>query len=74
MTADQFLVLGLFLGMISIPAMLSAWSDRRRPVVGLVVGLAGIAIVLYANTRKPDGYRPAEVPEAFYGVLADIIR
>ncbi|WP_417719501.1 hypothetical protein [Salipiger sp.] len=74
MQPDQFLVLGLFLGVMAIPAILSAWSDRRTPRVGAVVLIGGLGLVLHAIDTRPGGYGAQEVSDAVYGVIADILR
>ncbi|MBU2962032.1 hypothetical protein KO516_14675 [Citreicella sp. C3M06] len=74
MQPDQYLVLGLFLVAISIPAIISAWSDGQAPRVGAVVAVAGLAVLLYGNLQAPGGYRLADIPEAIYGVIAQVIR
>ncbi|EPX79597.1 hypothetical protein [Salipiger mucosus] len=74
MTPDQFLVLGLCLAVIAVPAIISAWSDRRAPRVGSVVLLAGLALVLHAIVNKPGGYELAALPGVLFGVIGDLIR
>ncbi|MBN9886856.1 hypothetical protein [Salipiger abyssi] len=74
MSPDHLLVLGLFLAVIAVPAMLSAYSDGRRPFVGAVVAVVAVAVLLHGNTKQPDGYRLADVPDAVYGVIGDMLR
>lgn len=74
MQPDHALVLGLFLVVLSVPAMISAYSERRPPRVGAVVGVAGLALLLHGHVHTPGGYAPDDVPEALYGVIGDIIR
>lgn len=74
MQPDHALVLGLFLVALSVPAMISAYSERRPPRVGAVVGVAGLALLLHGHVQRPGGYGPGDVPEALYGIIGDIIR
>lgn len=74
MTPDQLLVLGLFLACCAVLALFSAYADSRRPYVGSVLALASLAVLLHGNTRQPGGYDPRDVPDAIYGVIADVVR
>lgn len=74
MSPEHLLVLGLFLAVIAVPAMLSAHSDNRPPLVGAVVAVAAVAVLLHGHARQPGGYRLADIPDAVYGVIGDMIR
>ncbi|MCR8549373.1 hypothetical protein M4578_16195 [Salipiger sp. P9] len=74
MHPDQYLVLGLFLAVIAIPAIISAYSDSRPPRVGAVVAVAAAAVLLHGNTKQPGGYRLTDIPTAVYGVIGEMIR
>ncbi|MDF0602674.1 hypothetical protein P1J78_18195 [Psychromarinibacter sp. C21-152] len=70
--ADLFLVIGILVCGFSIPALLGALADRRRPwVAGIVIligaGLAGVAL-------SQQSYALEEVPEAFVRVVAYFVR
>ncbi|MBN7786802.1 hypothetical protein JYP51_17880 [Ponticoccus gilvus] len=73
MDNDVALVTGLGLMVLALPSIIAAWSDGRAPRVGAVVLLAGGGLVLWAASRKPGGYRPAEIPEVLYGVIARLL-
>lgn len=73
MDNDVALVTGLGLMVLSLPSIIAAWSDGRAPRVGAVVLLAGGGLVLWAASRKPGGYRPTEIPEVLYGVIARLL-
>ena len=73
MDADLALVIGLIIGAFSIPAIVSAFSDGRAPrVAALTIIIAG-ALVFYALSTKPGGYKVEEVPDAFVRVAARFI-
>ena len=73
MNADTYLVVGLVLFALTIPTMLSAFTEGRAPKVamGLVI-LAGVLIVL-AVGQKPGGYTWDEVPTAFSRVFGSVL-
>ena len=63
------LVIGIILGVLSIPSMLNAYSDRRAPrFASIVVLIAGVLIFLAVNQRAA-GYTPAELPDVFKRVF-----
>ena len=69
---NLLLALGLFLAWLSIPAMVSAYSDSRPPRVSAVVVVTGGLLVLWAFQVKPGGYSLSEIPLAIYDVLGRI--
>ena len=73
MDTDLALVLGLILGGLTIPSVLSAFSDRRAPRASAVTVLIAGALILYAVVAKPGGYSLAQIPDVFFGVLARFI-
>ena len=73
MSSDQILVLGLVLGVFSVPAIFSALSERRTPRVAAFVIIAAGCLVIWAFNKKPGGYTLEDIPNAFIRVVADII-
>lgn len=70
MDPDLALVLGIILGGLSIPSILSALSDKRAPrASALTVLIAGVLIV-YAMGQYPGGLPWNNLPEIFMTVLA----
>ena len=74
MLSDYLLTSGLFLGLFSIPAMLSAYADQRPPRASMAAFILAVAIMAFAYTRHPGGYRLADVPNVVVEVIADIIK
>ena len=74
MSNDQIFVIGLLLGVFSIPAMLSSISEGRAPRVAAFTLIAGGSLVVWAITRTPGGYSLEDIPNAFVRVVADLIR
>ncbi|WP_324751919.1 hypothetical protein [Roseovarius sp. Pro17] len=69
MTSDQILVLGVVLGIFSIPAIVSALSERRPPRVAALVLITAGCLVIWAVQKKPSGYSLTDVPKAFVRVV-----
>lgn len=73
MFTDYLLTIGLLLGLFSIPAMLSAYADRRPPRASMAAFILSVAIVAFAYAQHPGGYTPADVPNVVVSVIADIL-
>ena len=67
-------MLGLVLGVFSIPAIFSAVSEGRTPRIAAFVVIAAGCLVVWAFTKKPGGYTIEDIPNAFVRVVAEIIR
>ena len=74
MDTDLMLVSGIILGVMSIPAMLSAFTEGRAPrLASFVVLIAGI-LIFVALTESGTGYSFPELPQVFgrvFGRLAN---
>ena len=69
MNPDLFLVVGIVLAVLAVPAVISALSDGRAPrAASIIVLIAGVLIV-FAFTKKPGGYEVRDIPNAFYRVI-----
>lgn len=73
MEPDVMLVAGMGLVVLSIPAILSAWADRRAPQIGALLLLGGGGMIAWTLSRKQGGYTWAELPDVFYGVIGQIL-
>lgn len=69
MDSDLALILGIVLVGLSIPSILSAFSENRPPRISALLLLIGGGLTTYAVTSKPGGYRIEQVPEVFFSVL-----
>ncbi|RBI77539.1 hypothetical protein DQW77_00625 [Roseovarius sp. TE539] len=74
MDTDLALVIGLVIAVFSVPAALSALSDGRAPRVAAFAMIAGGALVVWALTQSPGGYRIADIPDVFVRVVASFLR
>lgn len=66
---DLLLVIGIVLGALSIPSLLSAYSESRAPRAGAVIVLVSGVLILVALTRHAAGYSFAEIPDVFLRVI-----
>ncbi|WP_282093772.1 hypothetical protein [Epibacterium ulvae] len=69
MDPDLSLIVGLGLGVLSVPALLSSISDARAPRSGGVVLLLAVALIVYAMLEKPGGYTLDELPNVLSTVV-----
>lgn len=74
MPYDLFLIIGLVIVVLAIPAIFSAVSDGHAPRVPAVVILIGGGLVAFAATQKPGGYELTEIPNVFIDVVAHLFR
>ncbi len=73
MTNDMFLVIGVGVLILVIPAIFSALADHRPPRLPAVLILIGGGLVVLAVTRQPGGYTLQDVPDAFFRVLGQFL-
>ncbi|GAA6195680.1 hypothetical protein [Pseudophaeobacter sp.] len=69
MDTDLALILGIALGGLSIPSILSAVSETQPPRVPSLFLLAGAGLIAYAMLSHPGGYRLEQIPDVFFSVL-----
>lgn len=69
MDPDTIFVLGLGLGVLSIPAIVSAVSNGRRPRIATITMMIAGVMVVYAMSQKPGGYTIEEIPRIFARVI-----
>jgi len=73
MNSDLLLVIGLILGVFSLPSIISSLSDGRAPRVAAFTLIAAGSLVVYAIQTRPGGYELQDIPAAFVRVLAMFI-
>ena len=71
MDSDLALVIGLVIGVLSIPAIVAAFSDGRRPRIATITLMAAGGLVVYAISTKPGGYTINDLPRVIASVVAD---
>ncbi len=70
MDTDLMLVTGIILGVMSIPAMLSAFTEGRAPRLASVVVLIAGILIFVAVTDRSGGYTFPELPQVFGRVFS----
>lgn len=70
MDTDLILVLGMVFAVLSIPSMISAYSDDRPLRGSAIVLLMSLGAMVYAIVTHPGGYTFDQIPEVFFGVVA----
>ena len=70
MDPDVALVVGVVLGVFSVPSIMSAISEGRAPRVAAFTIISSGALVLWAINNHPGGYTLNDVPGAFVRVVA----
>ncbi len=73
MSPDLILVIGIILGVFSVPSILSAISEGRAPRVAAFTIIASGALILYAIKSNPGGYTMQDIPGAFVRVVAQFV-
>ena len=74
MDPDLFFVIGIILGLLSIPSLLTAFSESRAPRMGAIMALVAGVLVVIAMQNKAGGYTFAEMPDVFFNVIGRYIR
>lgn len=69
MDPDLALVAGLIIAGFSVPALLSAFSDRRAPRAPALTILIATALIVYAASATPGGYQLSDLPAVFRRVF-----
>ena len=69
MDHDLALVIGIILGVLSVPSVLSAFSDRRAPRASAITILIAGCLIVYAAQNKPNGISLDQIPDIFVNVI-----
>lgn len=70
MDTDLFLTIGIVLVVLTIPSLMSAWTESRAPRFAAIMLVAAAALIVTALTQKPGGYGFKDVPQVMMGVVA----
>ena len=70
MDPDLIFIIGLVLGVFSIPSILSALSEGHAPRVAAFTIIASCVMIFWAVQNKPGGYAINEIPNVFVQVVA----
>lgn len=69
MDYDLILVVGLVIGILTVPSMVSAWVDGRAPRGSAVTVLISGVLIVLALTQNPQRYSFADLPHVFVSVI-----
>lgn len=73
MYTDLYLVVGIVLGVLAVPAMVSAFSEGRAPRIAAIMVLISGTLIVLALSQRPGGYALADIPNAFYRVIGQFL-
>lgn len=69
MDGELLLVLGLAIAVLSLPALISAFSSGRPPRGAVVAAVVGGGLILLSTIVQPGGYRAEDLPQIVARVL-----
>lgn len=69
MDTDLFLILGIIVAVMAVPAVLSAYSAGRPPRAAAVAAVIGGALLVTAIGNHPGGYRLQDIPDVASRVI-----
>ena len=70
MDTDLLLTIGIVLIVLTLPSLLSAWTEGRPPRIGAIMLIAAAALIVVAITGRPGGYAFNEVPRTMLTVFS----
>jgi len=73
MDPDLMFVVGLVVGVFSIPAIMGALADNRVPRAASIAILVAGGLIVLAIDGKPGGYTIADIPDVFVSVVGRYI-
>jgi len=73
MDTDLALSIGMVLAVVSVPSLLSAFSEARAPrfAAGMIFVAGGL--IVWAVTTRPGGYSLGDLPHVLISVIARYI-
>ena len=72
MDPDTLFVIGLGLGVLSIPAVVSSISKGARPRIATITLMISGVMLVWAMSNKPGGYSVESIPAVVARVLQSI--
>lgn len=70
---DLLFVIGLVMGLLAFPALLSAFSESRAPRSAAILIMISAGLIAIATMRKPGGYSVADAPDVFFSVIGRLV-
>jgi len=71
---DLILVLGVFIGALTFPALVTAFSSSRAPRTAIILFVTGGALISWAVYQQPNTYSVDGFPELALSVVAGLFR
>ncbi|MCL4187882.1 MAG: hypothetical protein KJZ85_09755 [Rhodobacteraceae bacterium] len=69
MDPDLLLVIGIVLGVLAVPAILSAFTDGRPPRAAAILIMVSAGLIGLAVVNRPMAYTLDEVPDVVVRVI-----
>ncbi len=73
MDFDLIFVAGLIAAAFSVPTIIAALTDKRKPRLGLLLLVAGLGGAAYAVYTDPETYTVEAIPDVFVRVVGTYI-
>jgi hypothetical protein len=70
---DLFFTIGLLVGALAIPAVISAFSESRPPRAAAIMVMIAAGLILVAILEKPGGYTVGEIPAIVMSVVGNLV-
>jgi hypothetical protein len=73
MDPDLILTVGLLLGVLGVPALVSALTDARAPRLAALLLVGAAACIVSALMMKPGGYAINDLPAVVMGAIGRLL-
>lgn len=73
MDPDLMLMIGLVVGIFTIPSILGAFVEGRVPRAAAIAVLVSGGLIVLAVRAQPGGYELSDIPDVFVNVIARYI-
>lgn len=70
---DLVLVIGLIVGLLAVPALISAFSESRVPRAAAILVMISAGLIVVAVLQQPGGYAVDQIPDVFFRVVGRLI-
>ncbi len=74
MDHDLAMAIGMVVGVLSIPSVVSALSEGRAPRVASIAIIISGALMTWAIMNKPGGYKIEDLPDVLVKVVARYVK
>ena len=74
MDPDLSFVIGIVVGVLSIPLLLAAYTEGRLPRLAILMVLGSGGLIGFAVFNQPNGYPVADIPNVFVDVIGRYVQ